>query len=227
MERVSKISNSYLRAPLLLLCLLGLAACTPMHTVRPLPEFVNLALEPGDEIEITLYDGSQLDLTVSAVDAEAIEGEGQRIELASIKDIRKRAWRAPPLPCGGEKPVGCSVPWFVQLASDTTSHYQTEFHDACVQHDFCYRHGARSYGHTRDDCDTEFLNNMLAACPLPARGFIAKTMDVFNDGPTTRRVCLDTAKNFHAAIRQFGEKYFLGDQSTYCEYDGPPQASGP
>jgi hypothetical protein len=215
------------RKLLLLLSLLGMTACTPMHTVRPLPEFVELALEPGDEIVVTLLDGEQFDLTVSAVDAEAIEGDGKRIELANVMDIRKRAWRAPALPCGGEKPVGCSIPWIVQLASETTRHYKDQFHDACVQHDFCYRHGARSYGHTREDCDAEFHKNMLAACPLPARGFIAKAIDALNVGPTSRRVCIETAENFRAATRQFGERYFLTSQSTYCEYDGPPRTSLP
>ncbi|MFK7888826.1 MAG: hypothetical protein AB8G16_18360 [Gammaproteobacteria bacterium] len=220
-------SNHHLRISLLALYVLGLAACTPTHTVRPLPEFVKLALAPGDAVEITTHDGKTFDLTLSAVEADALEGDGQRIALSDIKDIQKRAWDAPPLPCGGEKPVGCSVPWLIKLTSDTTSHYMTEFHDACVQHDFCYRHGARSYGHTRDDCDAEFLDNMLATCPAPARGVISKTLDLLDDAPTSRRVCLDTAQGFHSAIRHFGEKHFLSDQSTYCEYDGPPFANAP
>lgn len=221
------MQSDHLRKLILVLCVLGIAACTPTHTVRPLPEFVHLALAPGDSVVVTLHDGNMLDLTLSAVSDDAIEGDGQRIALADIRDIQKRAWKAPPLPCGGEKPVGCSVPWLLELASDSFSHYKSEFHDACVQHDFCYRHGTRSYGHTRDDCDREFLDNMLAACPPPARSVLGKTLDMLDDGPTSRRECISTAQTFHSAIRRFGEKHFLAEQSTYCEYDGPPPASEP
>ncbi len=204
-------------------CLLTtFVACTPMHTVRPLPEFVQLALAPGDFVLVTLHDGTVIEMTVAEVRPDALVGGEHSIALNDIATMQKRAWEEPPSPCGGNKPLGCSVPLLVVLASESDAHYKDAFHDACVQHDYCYRHGHRSYGHARNDCDEEFLRNMLTTCPEPAEGMLKKTFELFSDSVESRRQCESTANRFHSLVRRFGEKHFLIQDSSYCEYDGTP-----
>ena len=131
-----------------------------------------------------------------------------------------RSVKRPASPCGGGKSLGCSVPILVSLTSDVYEHYRRYFYDACAQHDYCYRHGYRTYGLDREACDAEFLDNMLKACPAPSRFGIGEILDALS--VESRNTCLATAAEFHAVVRRYGEDEFQHDTSTTCHYNGPP-----
>jgi len=110
----------------------------------------------------------------------------------------------------------------VAIASEVHNHYRDKFHDACEQHDYCYRHGFASYGLDRDACDAEFLAIMQGSCPAAPTGNAGKILEIFNESLDSRSNCVAVAKDYHAAVRRHGEKYFETTASTYCEYNGPP-----
>ena len=84
------------------------------------------------------------------------------------------------------------------------SFYGNSFYDACVQHDFCYLHGYKTYGHDKEHCDAEFYNRMLESC---------KSIDL---------TCGTAAKEFSWAVREHApEGAFKEETSTECLYDGP------
>jgi len=194
--------------------------CAPTHNVKPLPEFVDMAIKPGDKVTVTTKSGETVEFVISDVTNEMLIGENYRVALADIDALGKTSWKRPPSPCGGEKSLGCSVPLLVSLASDVYEHYGRHFHDACAQHDYCYRHGFRTYGLERDACDAEFLENMIKACPAPSRFGIGKLL-----GPMSvdsRHTCLSKAEEFYTVVQRYGESDFQSDTGTICEYNGPP-----
>ncbi len=194
--------------------------CVPTHNVKPLPDFVNEAIQPGDNVIVTTKTGETIEFVVSEVTNEMLIGENYRVALADIDALEKKSWKRPPSPCGGDRSLGCSVPLLVSLTSDVYAHYRSHFFDACAQHDYCYRHGFRTYGFDRDTCDAEFLENMIKACPEPSRSWLGEVWDAM--GVESRHTCLSTAEEFHAVVRRFGESEFQRDTSTICEYNGPP-----
>lgn len=203
--------------------LLLLAACVPTtHTVKPLPNFVKVGLAVGDTVTITTNDGNTHEFQISDVRDDALVGAQAEYRLLDITSIKKHSWSRPESPCGGEKPLGCSVPLFIALASESHSHYEDKFYDACAQHDYCYRHGQTTYGADRPSCDAEFLVDMQNLCPNPAVGSLGKVLEVFDDSLDSRATCLSVADDYHAAVRRYGEKRFETTNSTYCEYNGPP-----
>ncbi len=217
--------NTLTRVLFVLTLLSGIAACAPMHTVKPLPDFVESALEPGDRITVTTYDGETHEFVVKELRGDLLVGENVQFALKDLASIKKHAWSRPDSPCGGEKALGCSLPLLVSLVSDTHSHYRSKFYDACAQHDYCYRHGFASYGLDRNTCDREFLLDMKNLCPAPAAGKLGKTLEIFDDSVDSRRTCLSVAEDYYEAVHQYGEDKFLTANSTYCEYNGP--ASSP
>jgi hypothetical protein len=195
-------------------------ACVPTHNVKPLPDFVDKAIQPGDKVIITTKAGETIEFVVSEVTNEMLIGQDHRVALADVETLGKTSWKRPPSPCGGEKRLGCSVPLPVSLTSDVYAHYRRHFYDACAQHDYCYRHGFRTYGLDRDACDAEFLENMLKSCPAPSRFGIGEFLDTMS--VDSRNTCLSTAQEFHVVVQRFGESDFQSDTSTVCEYNGPP-----
>ncbi|MFK7954774.1 MAG: hypothetical protein AB8B96_01670 [Lysobacterales bacterium] len=200
-----------------------LSGCAPSHTVRLLPDFVDAALAPGDRVVVITKSGVRHDFIVVALPGNSVNGAQISVPLPDIASLKKISWQRPAQACGGDRPVGCSMPLLVSLISDAHSAYQEIFHDACVQHDFCYRHGFRSYGHLRAECDEAFLDDMRTMCPPPPQSLAAK---IFSIGLIESRVnCLSMAEEIYSAVRHYGEEHFQKDASTYCEYDGPPKPS--
>ena len=115
-----------------------------------------------------------------------------------------------PPPCGGSQQLGCSIPTAVLVISEDYEEQADKFHDACVRHDLCYRHGEATYGLTRKQCDVEFHDNMKAACS----GF--KGLGVLD--PAEFSKCQFAAKQTYEAVRTHGEKHFRSATSTYCAY---------
>lgn len=198
-----------------------LVACAPTHTVKPLPNFVKVALMPGDRVTVTTHDGATHKFVITEIGGNTLSGDNVQFALQDIASLKKHAWTRPESPCGGEKSLGCSVPFLVNVASKSHSRYGKKFYDACAQHDYCYRHGAASYGLDRDTCDDEFLANMQNTCPSAAGTTIGKVFEVFDDSVDSRQTCLSVADDFYSAVRRYGEEKFLTASSTYCEYNGP------
>ena len=194
--------------------------CAPTQSVRPLPEFVDEAIEPGDKVIITTRSGEVIEFVVRGVTNSMLIGDDHRVALEDIDTLQKRSWSRPPSPCGGDEQLGCSVPLLISLTSDVYAHYRRHFHDACTQHDYCYRHGFVTYGLDREACDNEFLENMRKSCPAPRGSPLGIFVDV--SSVHSSHTCLSTADEFYAVVRRYGESEFHSDTSTVCEYDGPP-----
>ena len=113
-------------------------------------------------------------------------------------------------PCGGSQPLGCSIPTAVLVVSQDYEAQADKFHNACVTHDLCYRHGEATYGLTRKACDTEFLDNMKTACS----GF--KGLGMLD--PEEFAKCQFAAKQTYEAVRTHGENHYHSATSTYCAY---------
>jgi hypothetical protein len=199
---------------LLLSSVLLLGACVPLQTVRPLPDFVALAIKPGDQVELKTHAGEEVEFQASQVDAQSISSPHRRFLLNDIAELYVRSRDRPEYPCGGTQALGCSIPKGVKFTDfvfglmkkgvSWHSEYADRFYDACVQHDFCYRHGYKTYGHTKEYCDEEFYNNMLASCGA---------VDV---------PCMAVAKEFSWAVKEHAEEgAFQKETSTKCQYDGP------
>lgn len=195
-------------------------ACVPTHNVRPLPDFVETAIEPGDKVKVVTKDGEKFDFTVSEVRTDALCSGETTVLLSDIDQIGLRSHERPAYPCGGEKPLGCSVPqWIrsVEKVGDVASlafgsgvffqwhsTFEETFYDACIQHDFCYRHGYKTYGHVKEFCDNEFYANMKAVC---------LAIDV---------LCLSAAREFYTAVSRYADDAYQTETGTRCTYDGPP-----
>lgn len=201
-------------------------ACTPTHNVKPLPNFVNAGLEPGDRVSVTTHDDTEHEFVITEIRGDVLLGDDVAFGLQDIASIRKHAWERPQSPCGGEEPLGCSLPLLVSLASELHSHYREKFYDACAQHDYCYRHGFASYGTNRESCDDEFLLDMQNSCPTEAVSRLGKVFDALDNSVESRQSCLSVADDFYAAVRRYGEQKFATSASTYCEYNGPPGSAG-
>jgi len=116
----------------------------------------------------------------------------------------------PPNPCGGTEPLGCSIPPAVLVASRDYEEQADKFHNACVTHDLCYRHGAATYGTTREECDDEFYENMKAACQgMAGLGVL---------DPADFAKCQVAALETYEAVREHGAKHFRAATSSYCDY---------
>lgn len=197
-------------------------ACVPTHVVKPLPNFVKAAIKPGDTVIVTTHSQETIKFVVTEVSEKALHGAKRQVELIDIAELKKVSRKRPPSPCGGAAALGCSVPLLVSLASKEHAHYREEFYSACELHDYCYRHGSRTYGLDREFCDAEFLQNMQMTCPKSSDSTIGYVFEVLNDSIDSRSTCLSVAADFHLAARDFGEKHFQTVSGSYCEYNGAP-----
>ena len=200
-------------------CVVG---CVPKQTIKPLENFVQVGLEPGDTITAITHSGETHKFEIKEIRGDILIGEDIQLVLKNLKSIEKHAWSKPKSPCGGEKPLGCSIPLLVSLASDSHNHYNGTFYNACAQHDYCYRHGKATYGTNRESCDDEFLLDMQNLCPDAAGSKIGKVLQTLDDSVGSRRTCLSVAKDFYSAVSRYGEDKYQTTNSSYCEYNGPP-----
>ena len=190
-----------------------LCACaqvTPSHEIPAKPDYVKAGVQVGDSVEITTRDGTLHKIVVEEVTVDAIKGQGVSIRITDIEKLVKRSWTPPVHPCGGEKPLGCSIPEVLLVLSDEYSTQAEKFHPACVVHDFCYRHGFATYGESREKCDDDFYAGMRDACK--GRGGLGR-LDV-----TDYAICESAARQTYEAVQRYGAKNFQSATSTYCEY---------
>jgi len=192
----------------------GCSAVTPSHDIRVKPEYIQAGVQTGDRVEITTKDGKYREFVVEDVGANAVKGPAETIPFSEIQSIVKRSWQEPAHPCGGELPLGCSIPEVFLILSEEYAQQAEKFHPACVTHDFCYRHGVATYGVSREECDTAIYDDMKNAC----KGYGGLgVFDVKEFG-----ICQFAANQTYEAIRRHGDKHFQTGTSTYCEYRDEP-----
>lgn len=194
------------------LALLSLAACgwAPRQEIKPKPNYIQAAVEPGDTVEIETRQGEKITFEVSDVTTDAIVGDTERVEFGDIARISKRSWKKPAHPCASAEPLGCSIPEVVLAMSELYKEQADKFHDACVEHDLCYRNGFATYGIDRQTCDAEFYENMKKDCNGTGR------LGVLD--PTNYGICQVAASQTYEAVRRFGESAYRTTTSSYCEY---------
>ena len=202
------------RKPLtvLILTIALLASCgwTPLKEVRPRADYIVAGVQVGDSVEIESADGRRHKFEVVDVTPTAVVGSNVSIAIADITSIGVRTWKEIPHPCGAGRPVGCSIPEVVIAMSEDYADQAKKFHPACVTHDFCYRHGAATYGLDRSACDDQFYEDMKKACG--GTGMLG-TLDVSQYG-----ICQLAALQTYEAVRRYGESAFLSTTSSYCDY---------
>ena len=191
-------------------CVLGSCSWAPLHDIRPRPDYIKAGVQPGDTVEIETKDGEKVSFVVTEVEATAVVGENERVRFSDIAKIGTRSWKEPEHPCGGGKPVGCSIPEVVLVLSERYSQQVDKFRIACMTHDFCYRHGVATYGVERAECDEIFYEDMKKKCRGPA------SLDVLN--VKEFGICQLAAKQTYEAVRRYGEPAHQTTTSTYCEY---------
>lgn len=208
----------------LLTILAVLAACVTRdsYKVRPLPNFVSVAIQPGDTVIVTTRSHETAEFEVTEVTESALHSAERQFKLTEITELRIIAEERPPTPCGGVEALGCSVPLLVSFASKAHASYKDQFYSACETHDYCYRHGFRTYGLDREFCDEEFLVNMQETCPRPSQSAIGTVLDALKDDLEFAPTCQEVANDFYLAVREFGDSRFQYKDSNYCEYNGPP-----
>jgi hypothetical protein len=83
------------------------------------------------------------------------------------------------------------------------------FQDACDAHDACYCAGTVTYCEEREDCDLNFLADLLVECPA-----IDLAMLVVN--PLLIGVCDELASAMYGAVAAGGESHFLHESEQIC-----------
>jgi phospholipase A2-like protein len=116
--------------------------------------------------------------------------------------------------CVESEPVDCSFPWQGQLATlGTSAYYNEKFGKACLRHDYCYRHGQKTYGYSKDYCDDSFYKATKDTCEGVSVG-------TFLSLGTSKGACYTAAEAYYQAVRKFGaSSYKTGSASTYCRFD--------
>lgn len=112
--------------------------------------------------------------------------------------------------------LSCSIPriletLFFDSAATRDAPVSLQFRQACVFHDYCYRHGHATYGYTKDDCDTLFQEHAYRIC---------RQIYVLDAGQDD---CRDRARVALLGLNIGGGKRFRhAHRSTYFEFDPLP-----
>ncbi len=113
--------------------------------------------------------------------------------------------------------VGCSIPKIAEAlmfdnAARRESPVSLQFRQACVFHDFCYRHGHATYGYSKSDCDFLLQEYAYRLC---------RQIYVSDPG---QEVCRERARVVLLGVDIFGgENFAHGHKSTYFEFDPFPR----
>jgi hypothetical protein len=112
--------------------------------------------------------------------------------------------------------LNCSIPVFAQwlfprfTLLGKTSPVTRRFHQACVFHDLCYRHGLATYGYSQADCDTMLREQAVRLC-------------AYLSPRKTAQDCQLDAKKVLAGVAFFGyEAYRNWNESSFYEFDPNP-----
>ena len=111
--------------------------------------------------------------------------------------------------------LSCSIPALAESlmfkGDPNKPKVMLDFRQACVTHDFCYRHGHATYGYTKSDCDVVLQEHAYRIC-------------LKYQGNTSREECQERARVVLLGLNLFGGRNFLhGHKSTFFEFDPFPQ----
>ncbi len=115
-----------------------------------------------------------------------------------------QAERATDRLCGSGKPINCSAP--------IPNPYNSKFHGACAQHDYCYRFGHATYGYERRRCDIRFYKEMNNICTNIDWAMVAT-------GGLSVSACLSASKIYAGAVIAAGASSFKKGRKK-CNYKG-------
>jgi hypothetical protein len=91
---------------------------------------------------------------------------------------------------------------------------------ACVAHDYCYRHGSATYGYTQADCDYILQENAFRLCRQ-----VTKAKNVPACVTDARKITLGVRVGGAGSFRRAGVASDTGRYSTYFEFDRYPLRS--
>ncbi|CAD6548006.1 hypothetical protein ACFQ3P_25680 [Paraburkholderia sabiae] len=129
----------------------------------------------------------------------------------------------------GGRSLDCSIPSWADIAfrrpSSQLSDVRLRFRQACVLHDFCYRHGLATYGYTQNDCDVMLQQSSYRLCrQVFAKDSTDSPGKPSSDNPFS--FCETEAKKVLLGVALGGAGSYMGpDRSTYFEYDPMPYAA--
>lgn len=119
--------------------------------------------------------------------------------------------------------LDCSLPWGADFLAFPrkagVSPISLRMRQACVFHDYCYRHGAATYGYTQADCDYLLQEQAFRLCTQ------ISTPDRIEDCETeARKVTLGVRLGGWSPFRR-ADAPSMKDGSTYFEFDAYPLRS--
>jgi hypothetical protein len=122
--------------------------------------------------------------------------------------------------------LGCSIPslleWMMFSKTPKEAPLSLQLRQACVRHDYCYRHGWATYGYQQVNCDFALQQDAYRICRL-----------IYNDQTTSKdstdnshEECLSRARRVLLGVRIGGAEPFQeGAKSSYFEYDSMPSVA--
>lgn len=123
--------------------------------------------------------------------------------------------------------LDCSIPSILETfmfdkSPGVESPISLQFRQACVFHDYCYRHGYATYGYAQADCDFNLLQQAFRTCvQIYEAGYILSGQ-TYARGSTTSK-CQERAREVLLGVRLGGVGSFMAsEQSSYFEFDPMP-----
>lgn len=113
--------------------------------------------------------------------------------------------------------LSCSVPWLLEKMMFSKgideAPLSLQLRQACVRHDYCYRHGWATYGYQQVGCDFALQQDAYRICRI---AYISNTHDD----------CLSKARRVLLGVRVGGGSPFQeGEKSSYFEYEPMPSTA--
>ena len=152
-----------------------------------------------DAIDVGPCVGGRAELTIGArQQSQACEGERQGASFADqcLHISSDGAWYFND---------GPSVPHMLVAIDTEILQWSEIFWDAAVNHDYCYHHGAATYGYGRDICDAQILDDLLAICEA---GFPSGEEGLEASSSFNREACGKQAHRAYMALVYGGEDNF-------------------
>lgn len=127
---------------------------------------------------------------------------------------------------GSGRGLNCSIPPLAGPAFEREKDHapvSLRFRQACVMHDFCYRHGYATYGYSQADCDTMLQESAYRLCRQindPNKSKVSESSQASDDAFAD---CETQAKKVLLGVVLGGAgSYQPAGRSTYFEYDPMP-----
>lgn len=109
--------------------------------------------------------------------------------------------------------LSCSLPWGADTLMFSRKKHDSpvslQYRQACAFHDYCYRHGAATYGYTQADCDYLLLEHTIRLCKQ-----INSKDSEQNNSKDSWTDCMDRAKLVALGVRLGGNVPFKRTDSA-------------